>query len=163
VGQMKPIYMSNSIFPTFVDDEDFPLLNRYTWRIDTKGYVVTGLCGTTVRLHRFILNPPKNIQIDHINGDKLNNTKTNLRFATNTENQRNVPKRKTVNKKPTTSKYKGVHWKKEARKWIARIAVNKERIHLGQFNSEEEAAKAYNKAASIHFGEFAKLNQIEGE
>jgi hypothetical protein len=152
--------MSNSIFPTFVDDEDFPLLNRYTWRIDPKGYVVTSLYGTTVRIHRFILNPPKNIQVDHINGDKLNNTKGNLRFATNTENQRNVPK---ITSKITSSKYKGVHFRKDNGKWSARIGVCGKRLSLGLHDSESEAAKAYNKAALEYFGEFAKLNEIEGE
>jgi hypothetical protein len=160
---MKPIYMSNSISPTFVDDEDFPLLNRYTWHVDPKGYVVTSLYGTTVRLHRFILNPPNNVQIDHINGDKLNNCKENLRLATNTENQRNVPKRKEINKKPTSSKYKGVYFRKDAKKWVARIAVDGERIHLGMYDNEEKAARMYNAWAKDYFGEFAVLNQIEGE
>jgi hypothetical protein len=157
---MQPIYMSNSIYPAFVDDEDFPLLNRYTWHVDPKGYVVTSLFGTTVRLHRFILNAPKNMQVDHINGDKLNNTKTNLRLATNTQNQQNVPK----TPRQTSSKFKGVHSRKDREhrkdKWVARIAVNGKRLHLGYFNSETEAALAYNEAAVKYFGEFANLNKL---
>lgn len=157
---VKEIQLSNSNVVCLVDDEDYSILSRYTWRIDPKGYVVTNFCGTTVRIHRFILNPPKNAQVDHKNNKKWDNQKHNLRLATNTENQRNVPK----TPRKTSSKYKGVHARKDREhrkdKWVARIAVDGKRIHLGYFNSEEEAALAYNNAAMKYFGEFANLNKL---
>ncbi len=156
---MKEIKLSNSDVSCLVDDEDYPILSRYTWRIDPKGYIVTNFNGTTLRIHRLILNPPKNIQIDHKNNKKFDNQKHNLRLATNTQNQQNVLK----TKRKTSSKYKGVHWRKDANIWVARIAVNGKRIHLGFFGTELEAAKAYNEAAIGYFGEFANLNEFEGE
>jgi hypothetical protein len=158
---MKPIYMSNSIAPTMVDDEDFPLLNRHTWRVDVKGYVVTNFCGTTVRIHRFILNPSNNDQVDHINLDKLDNRKENLRICNNALNQANTAKREYVNGKRTSSKYKGVHWRKDMNKWCARISHMNTRIQLGFFDNEEDAAIAYNKKALELWGDFARINKIE--
>jgi hypothetical protein len=157
---MKKIKLSNADDYTLVDDEDYPILSRYTWRKDPKGYAVTGFMGTTIRLHRFILNPPKDVQIDHVNCEKLDNRKSNLRKATNTENQRNVKKKTSVNGRKMSSKYKGVNLRKCTGKFIARISVNGERLFLGNFLTEEEAAHAYNEAAYIHFGEFARLNKV---
>jgi hypothetical protein len=151
---MKTIQVSNNENLVMVDDDDYSILSRYTWNIDPKGYVVTNLNKTTIRMHRFILNPPKDMQIDHINGIKHDNRKCNLRLATNTQNQRNVPK----TKRKTSSKYKGVHWRKDMNKWASRIACEGKRIYLGYYDDEIEAAKAYNIKALELFGEFAKLN-----
>lgn len=95
-------------------------------------------------------------QIDHINNARNDNRIINLREATGFENQRNQKIQK-----GGTSKYKGVCWNKETRKWMSRITVNHKEIYLGLYNSEEEAALAYNKAALEHFGEYAKINVIE--
>jgi hypothetical protein len=154
---MKTIQVSNNENLVMVDDEDYPILSRYTWNIDPKGYVVTNLNKTTIRMHRFILNPPKDMQIDHINGIKHDNRKCNLRLATNTQNQRNTFKRK----RETSSKYKGVHWRKDMGKWASRIAYEGKRIYLGYYDDETEAAEAYNMKALELFGEFANLNKIE--
>jgi hypothetical protein len=61
----------------------------------------------------------------------------------------------------TSSIYKGVYWNTGCNKWLAKIGVNRKRIHLGVFACEKEAAKAYNRAAIKYFGEFARLNNIE--
>lgn len=92
--------------------------------------------------------------IDHIDHNKLNNQKSNLRKSCPQSNQRN----RLLNKNSTTM-YKGV--KKHGERFISRISLNKKRIHLGVFNTAKEAATAYNDAAAKHFGEFAYLNKID--
>jgi hypothetical protein len=87
----------------------------------------------------------------------LDNRRENLRICTIQQNIRNSRKWKT---KEQTSKYKGVTWKKEKSKWRAYICVDRKQIHLSYYNSEAEAAKAYNIAAIKYFGEFANLNII---
>ncbi len=96
---------------------------------------------------------------DHINRNKLDNRKCNLRYADNSDNCKN--KTKTLIK--TLSKYKGVSKIKDRRKkkWVARINVNGNQYNLGYFNTEKEAAEAYNKAALELHGEFAVLNVIK--
>ena len=146
-----------------VDSEDYPILSRYSWHLDAKGYVVTNFCGTTVRIHRLILNPSKDDQVDHKNRNKLDNQKGNLRLCDNTLNQANTVKREYVNGRKTSSKYKGVHWRKDVKKWNARLSHKNKRIALGFFDSEEDAARAYNEKALEVWGEFANINNIEGE
>jgi hypothetical protein len=91
--------------------------------------------------------------IDHINGDGLNNKLNNLRICARQENARNITKRATA-----SSRYKGVTFYKRDGNWQAKTMVNYKTIHLGYFNIEEEAAKAYDLFAIQNFGEFAKLN-----
>ena len=110
----------------------------------------------TVKLHRVILarmldrDLMAGEQVDHIDGNGLNNTRPNLRLATNAQNGAN--RRKSSN---NTSGLKGVHWNKYAGKWRARIKVGGTIIHLGYFTDKDEAHAAYNAAAKKHFGEFA--------
>ena len=105
-------------------------------------------------LHRHLL--PGFKQVDHINGDRLDNRVENLRGCNNEENNRN----KGPNKK-NKSGYKGVHFNKSTGKWIAQITVNYKCKHLGSFNTAEEATLAYNKAAREFHGEFAFQNEVE--
>lgn len=100
--------------------------------------------------------------LDHIDGDSLNNDISNLRVATQQENCRNKKKGKSINGKSTTSNFKGVTWDKQHQKWMSYIFVGGKRKHLGRFVSEIDAAKAYNKAATKSFGEFARLNIFDG-
>lgn len=97
---------------------------------------------------------PASQVIDHVRGlaEPLN-----IRLATSSQNGANSRK---WNKK-TTSKFKGVFWRKDINKWRARIGVNRARINLGNFDSEIDAAKAYNEAAIKYFGEFARINLID--
>jgi hypothetical protein len=95
--------------------------------------------------------------LDHIDGNPLNNSIDNLRAATPSGNARNCRSAKN-----SSSKYLGVCWHKAAKKWRAQIKINGEVKYLGCFTCEKEAARAYNKAAAEHFGEFANLNVIEG-
>jgi hypothetical protein len=95
------------------------------------------------------------LEIDHINKNRLDNRKKNLRFCTRSENLYN----KTTNKN-NTSGYKGVVWDNQRRKWCASISIERRRINLGFFQNKEEAAKVYNEAALKYHGEFASVNDI---
>jgi len=104
-------------------------------------------------MHRAIMNPPDGTVVDHINRNSLNNRRCNLRICTQKENLRNGrPSRR------STSRFKGVYFDKQTRKWIAKIGYNGKTIHLGSFEDEVEAAKAYDRKAYELFGDFAYLN-----
>ena len=156
---MKLIAISQGRFAK-VDDEDWEALLVFKWQYTGRGYArrtVTTVGGTQVisYMHREILNAPPDKQVDHINGDRLDNQKTNLRLCSRAENARNR-----VMKFPGTSKYKGVYWCKIMKKYRARIQTRKGSKSLGHFEKEEDAAVAYNRAAVEYFGEFANLNVI---
>jgi len=103
-------------------------------------------------LHRFLLGAKPGEHCDHINGDGLDNRMTNLRICTHSEN--------IMNKRAQggTSTFKGVHAYGCKSKWRVRIMVNGKRKHVGCFDDEQEAARAYDTSAIQHFGEFARLN-----
>lgn len=110
------------------------------------------------RIHRIIYylhtgEDPIGFLIDHIDLNPANNKVENLRKATNSTNQAN-----TLKKTNLTSKYKGVSWSKQSKKWKAGIYINKKQKHLGFFDKEEDAGKAYDYAARQVFGQYAKLN-----
>ena len=97
------------------------------------------------------------IEIDHKNGNRLDNRISNLRLANRTQNAVWSKLRKN-----NTSGFRGVRWMPNRQKWVARIKVNYRYIHLGCYTNKEQAAKAYDCAAKKHFGEFAKTNQTVG-
>lgn len=133
-----------------VDNEDFELLSKYNWSITAVHYCENSEKG---RMHRFIMNAPKDMYVDHINHDPLDNRKSNLRICTVAENTQN--QRARIGKK---SKYKGVTWSKAAKKWTSSIEVDKKSYHLGVFIDEIEAAKAYDEAAKKYHKGFAYTN-----
>ena len=146
-----------------VDDDDYEKLNKYKWqaypnnnsyharaRIKEKGLV---------KMHRYIMNAPQSMDVDHINHNPLDNRKCNLRICTRSQNLMNTRKRKN-----TTSKYKGVSYSsskgdRNTKKWAAYINIGK-RITIGRYRTEKEAAQAYNEMASLHFGDYALINNI---
>ena len=138
-----------------VDDEDYEMLTKFSqfWRLSGR-YVICVKNGKLVRMHRLIMNPSDDEIVDHKNGDTLDNRRENLRITNYSGNSRNA--RKTSS--PTTSIYKGVSWCKRMNAWKA--YCNKE--HLGYYSDEVAGAIAYNKRAKELFGEFAKLNDVEG-
>jgi AP2 domain. len=153
-----------------VDDEDFGFLNRFTWSLRKcadRHYVVTakriGDKYHATYMHRMILNAPPFLVVDHANGNTLDNRKENLRVCTQTENS--------YNRKPTTGyQYKGVQKVKSTgtkrprrRRFIASIFYKGKPINLGYYETEEDAARAYDKKAKELFGEFARLNFPEQE
>jgi len=152
---MKVIKSSNG-FDILVDNEDYEYFNQWKWRCHN-GYACRTTRTKKLYIHRELLNFPKDKNVDHINRNRLDNRKENLRLATVSQNGINSDKRKDK----TSSIYKGVSWSKHANMWKARINFNKKEFHLGYFKLEDDAAEAYNTAAIRYFGEFAKLNEIK--
>ena len=108
-------------------------------------------------MHRLIMSCPDDMFVDHIDGNTLNNTRENLRICTHLQNHRNKKKTRRYKGRPTISQFKGVN-RASKNTWLAKLQKNRERIYLGCYPTEEEAARAYDAAAREHFGEFAKLN-----
>lgn len=161
----KTIELTNGA-KAIVDNDDYSKYVATTWNQDRRGYARrnTYIGGgrakpkyKTILLHRLIADAPSHMQVDHINGNPLDNRKSNLRLCTQAENCRNAAKRKNSR----TSRYKGVCWDSESRKWLVQIQVNEHQTKIGRFHSETVAAESYNKAAKKYYGQFARLNQIE--
>lgn len=160
---MKEIELTQGYF-ALVDNEDFEYLNQFAWNIRivkntqyAKRSDKINKKATTIQMHRQIMNCQKNMMVDHINGNGLDNRKCNLRICTRSNNLMNSNKPKSK----ATSKYKGVNRSKSSLKWRAEIRLNTKGIYLGTFNTEKDAAIAYNNAAIKYFGEFAKLNKVK--
>jgi len=130
-----------------VDDEDFDELNQYKWRAHKMGNVFYAERHTrsiepqrtTISMHREITNALKGLQVDHINGNGLNNCKSNLRIVTQRQNQQNRHTKK-------SSMYPGVGWHKDNGKWQSQIRINGKIKYLGLFEIESDAHEAYVKA-----------------
>lgn len=160
---MKYIILTRG-FKTTVDDEDYDELSKHKWMISSNGYAVRGIYHKTLRglhrqqlgMHRAILKPSSNMYVDHINGNKLDNCRTNLRLASFSQNGAN--KRVAIN---SSSGIKGVRWHKG--KWEAQIEtkINGKRksYYLGRSSDIKEAAHMYNEAALKLFKEYAKQNE----
>jgi hypothetical protein len=123
-----------------VDDEDFNYLNQFKWHYQSQGYaarngiMVNRKRGDIILMHRVVNETPNNLITDHINRNKLDNRKSNLRTVTYSVNHLN--KNKPVN---NTSGYKGVHWDKSKNKWRAKAQYKSKQIHLGDFDDPEKA------------------------
>lgn len=139
-----------------VDAEDYERLSKYKWYLKNLGYNSYAYRTDNYRkraMHREIMNAPDGMVVDHIDGNGLNNSKSNLRICTQAQNvYNNRPK---LN---TSSKYKGVSFNKNEGKWKVTIKCKGEHFHLGWFRDEKKAARAYDKKAAELFGEFAYLN-----
>lgn len=144
-------YLSNGD-AVYFDLEDYDKIKNFYWLSDGKGYVRSHTGGRK-SLHRLLMEFP-DLFVDHIDGNPLNNRKDNLRIVTNKKNQENLKKSKTGK----SSKYRGVNFNKRAKKWRAFIR-NVKTYFLGYFNTEIEAAMAYNKKAE-EFG-YLTRNIIE--
>lgn len=153
------IPLSNGGFAK-VDPEDFELVTGYIWRRTPFGYAsrTSHKKPRNVFMHRLITPPPPGMDVDHINGDKLDNRRTNLRVCTRAQNSWNQKLRK-----DNTSGYKGVQWSKADNRWKAQITCHYRPHHLGYFLQLRDAVIAYNTAATKLFGEHACLNPIPPE
>lgn len=151
-GKYKGMYVA------LVDDEDYEELNKFRWSVSKWGDVFYAIRRSlsesggpsTTQMHVQIMGC-KNI--DHVDGDGLNDQRYNMRKCTKQQNNMNMRSNKN-----TSSIYKGVSWGKRDKRWTAQITINKKCIHIGSFKDEIEAAKAYDKKAVELFGEFARPN-----
>lgn len=144
-----------------VDDADFDWLSQFKWcalPATSNGFYAVrraSSSGGLIYMHRFILGIESG-DADHINRNKLDNRRLNLRAATRPQNMSNRLKLNRNGR--ASSQFKGVSLNKQLNKWHATISQK----HIGYFTSELEAARAYDAAALLHFGEFARLNFPEG-
>lgn len=142
------------VYYAIVDEEDHEKLLAYKWHL-SNGYAIKSQNYTTISMHKFMLGEIPGKEIDHINGNKLDNRKSNLRFCTRRQNQYNA-KPKNTNK----SGFKGISWDSTHKKWRAALSVAGRCKFIGNFVDKMEAVKAYNKAVKIYHKEYAWLNEI---
>lgn len=149
---MKKIKLTKGQF-TIIDDSDFKKLSKIKWfaTYDKVRNVYKSINSKFGLLHRFIMNAPKGMVVDHINHNTLDNRRCNLRLCTPNQNRYNLNLRKN-----SKSGYKGISFKKNH--WEVQLKKDKKYIYGGSFKDKIEAAKAYDKKARELFGEYAKLN-----
>ena len=153
------ILLTNTKNYAIIDDEDYQKVknrdwyeyNRYAARMSTKYEGKRRV----IFMHRIIVPSASGYLIDHINRNRLDNQKENLRIATQSQNNIN---RKRMEE--ASSPYRGVIWRPHAKAWKAYIKQNYKQIHLGYFSTPEEAALKYNEKAIELFGKFAVLNEV---
>jgi len=137
-----------------VDSADYEKLIQHNWFVKiSPEYAVRRGKGKTIYMHNEVMQPQAGFLVDHKDRDSLNNSRTNLRVATRSQNNCNRKKRQGC-----SSKYRGVHFHKGSGKWLVNINFENKCIFLGQFDNEEDAARAYDEAAKVYHGEFAVLN-----
>lgn len=151
------LYSALHIAVFYIDKKHYERIKQYKWTISVHkitGYIYASayVNGKNIFLHKFVLGLEldDSIHVDHINGDTKDCRERNLRPATKAQNAMNSKKQSNI----TSSRYKGVAWAGYTNAWRARC----NRIHLGYFIDEEDAARAYDQAAVRMFGEFARLN-----
>jgi hypothetical protein len=160
---VQPLDQSYRLIPltkgqnAIVDAADYEWLSEFnwyaSWMVFHKGYYAATRVGKRiVSMHRMICGEVHE-DIDHRNFNNLDNRRDNLRPCTHEQNMHNLRKFTT-----NTSGFKGVSWGKRERKWRARINLSGKEIHIGTYQSAEDAAQAYDEAANRLYGEFAVLN-----
>lgn len=157
---MKEIDLLHGMF-ALVDDDDYEWLSQYKWYYAGKYAIRTKKKNSktkTFYMHREIMRCKKGEEVDHANGNRLDNQRKNLRLCNQSQNSSNRDA-----KIGCTSKYKGVYWNKKALKWYARVCFGRKCVYFGSFDDEKEAASAYNEHAFLYYGTFARLNNVEEE
>jgi hypothetical protein len=147
---------------TILDQQDYYRYQELKWLVKGNGsklYAVGSVKTEPKKtrmtwMHREIMNAPKELLVDHRNGDSLDNRRENLRFATQSQNIANAIR----DKSKTTSRFTGVNFDKRRKRWLASIRNQGKKVFLGRFKNEMAAARAYDKAAREYHGEFARLN-----
>jgi len=151
---MKRIKMGGKKENVFciLDDEDYEKYKKFNWWLSC-GYPARYRKNGTIYMHREIMNTPKGMETDHINGDRLDNRKENLRICTTSENQCN---RKKINGE---NRHRGITLRRN--KWVVRICRNHKSFWLGSFEREIDAIKCWNAKAKELSGDFVILNSEE--
>lgn len=161
--QMAIILLTKGKY-AIVDDADYPMLRQFSWAasIDRNGYAYAARTATIngkekfVRMHRLLLDAPPDMLVDHINGKTLDNRRSNLRLCTRSQNQWN---RRRVSGR---SRFKGVIWDTPRRQWRVQAVAFSKVHHVGFFDDEESAARAYDASLRDIHGEFSVTNASLG-
>jgi len=156
---MKRIPLTQGKY-ALVDDEDYPELSAHKWFYGD-GYArrMSKHKGkrVVVSMHHFVLPRIPGLEVDHINGNRADNRRCNLRHVTRSQNNAN----RHALVEDASSRFKGVCWREHAHKWKAYIKVDGRQVHIGYFETEEEAARAYNETARTIYGQYAHLNEVQ--
>jgi hypothetical protein len=155
---MKEIPLTKGMV-ALVDDEDFDFLNQWKWHASKhyNNYYAARRPypeRKVIKMHSVILDVPTGYLPDHKNGNTLDNRRENLRICTFAESAHNTG----ISSRIKSSRFKGVYWSKDDKKWRSYIKANGKRLSLGFYHDEVLAALAYDEAATKYFGEFARLN-----
>lgn len=168
-----PLYVSESSMKeipltkgcvALVDDADYERLMQHKWhafvsrsgpRAVRNAPMIKGIRGPRIYMSRQIVDAPKGMDVDHRDHNTLNDQRANLRVCTRSQNMGNTRKRAGC-----SSRFKGVSWRKDVKKWQLHMKVNGQQMALGLFTDEVKAAQAYNKEALKAWGEFALLNEV---
>lgn len=150
---VQKVYLSQGLF-ALVDDEDFKAVSQFKWCVSGKSKHKYAVSAAGL-LHRFVARPSADQDVDHVNGDGLDNRRSNLRACSHSQNMMNQAKQR-----GKTSRFKGVHL--SASGWKAWIHQGGMKVFLGSYDSEIAAAKSYDRAAKVFFGQFAKTNLSMG-
>ncbi len=149
---MKEIILSDGV-KTLVSDEDYYFLSGFKWSASS-GYAMKKEKGVSMYMHRLVasrMGLSLKKDIDHINRNKLDNRRENLRLSNHSSNgiNRGIPK-------SNTSGFKGIQRLRHTDIWVARIMKDRKNIYIGVFDTKEEASKAYKDVAIKLFGDFEK-------
>lgn len=143
-------YKNQPPIEVIIDESDYDRVSQHKWWIMPLGYINTRIAGKYVYLHRFIAQTPKGMVTDHINGDKLDNRKSNLRICSTRENVINSK----LSKNNRTG-FRGTSFRKDRNKYSAYIMVNRKKISLGTYEYLEDAVNARVAGERKYFGIFA--------
>ena len=154
---LKVISKTYGLYEVLLDADQQWVLN-HTWSVHRDSrkhvYFVTRIDGKLFKLHRLLMKASSKYIVDHANGNTLDNRISNLRITTRANNQANMSRHE-----DSTVQYKGVWFDKRYRNpWLVKICVNRKQIYLGKFDTPQQAALEYDRAAKKYFGEFARLN-----
>ncbi len=143
---MKTISLSRGKV-ALVSDEDYASVAQFKWCYSATGYAVrsTWPDNKLVYMHRFILGATKGSEVDHVNGDGLDNRRSNIRVCTRSQNMAN-------------RKAKGMYWDKGRNRWVVRVYVNRKVVFYGRYKGEAEASEAYIDAKKLHHKEFVRVD-----
>lgn len=141
---MKEIELTQNKY-AWVDDEDFDEINRYKWSYHSRGYAVRTYKRKAILMHRQIMNAPDGVDVDHINRDKLDNGRTNLRLCSRSDNRYN-----TGIQQNNKSGYRCIHWDKQRNKWFVQVKILGKNVHVGRYKLLTDAIRARDEYELTH-------------